>query len=78
MDLESREAVWAVIRGETVVNTVVWDGESAWSPPEGSTLVPLADYPHVCIGWDYVDGQFIDNRPVEEATTDPISEQGDD
>ena len=66
MDLESREAVWAVIEGDTVVNTVVWDGESAWSPPEGTTLVSLADHRHVGIGWDYVDGEFHDNRPKPE------------
>ena len=66
MDLESREAVWAVIDGDTVVNTVVWDGVSDWTPPEGTVLVSLADHPHVGIGWDYVDGEFVDNRPVEE------------
>ena len=66
MDLESREAVWAVIYGDTVVNTVVWYGVSDWTPPEGTTLVSLAEHPHVGIGWDYVDGEFIDNRPVEE------------
>jgi hypothetical protein len=66
MDLESREAVWAVIDGDTVVNTVVWDGQSDWTPPDGTTLVSLADFPHVGIGWDYVDGGFVDNRPVED------------
>jgi hypothetical protein len=66
MDLESRAAVWAVIDGGLVVNTVVWDGVSAWSPPEGTALVCLADYPHVGIGWDYIDGEFVDNRPEPE------------
>ena len=66
MDLESREAVWAVIDGDVVVNTVVWDGESDWTAPEGTTLVSLAEHPHVGIGWDFVDGEFVDNRPVEE------------
>ena len=66
MDLESREAVWAVIDGGMVVNTVVWDGESDWTPPAGTTLVSRAEFPHVGIGWDFVDGEFVDNRPVEE------------
>jgi len=66
MDLESREAVWAVIDGGLVVNTVVWDGVSDWSPPEGTELVSLAEFPHVGIGWDFVDGEFVDNRPTEE------------
>jgi hypothetical protein len=66
MDLESREALWAVIDGDLVVNTIVWDGKSDWTPPEATELVSLADHPHVGIGWDYVDGEFVDNRPVEE------------
>jgi hypothetical protein len=66
VDLESREAVWAVIDGDTVVNTVVWDGESDWTAPDGTILESLADWPHVGIGWTYTDGEFVDNRPVEE------------
>ena len=65
MDLETREAVWAVIDGDTVVACVVWDGESAWSPPAGTTLVSLAEHPHVGIGWDWDGENFIDNRPTE-------------
>ena len=60
------EQVWAVIHSGKVVNTVVWDGESAWSPPTGTTLVPLADYPQAGIGWDYTDGTFVDNRPTDD------------
>ena len=70
MDLESREAVWAVIDVDTVVNTVVWDGVSDWTPPDGTTLVSLAEHPHVGIGWDFVDGEFVDNRPVEDNEED--------
>jgi len=70
MDLESREAVWAVIDGDTVVNTVVWDGESEWTPPEGTLLESLAEWPHVGIGWTYnpkaTVNKFVDNRPTEE------------
>ena len=58
-----------------VVNVVLWDGEpTKWTPPDGCTLVPL---PYVTeddgyrrytggIGWTYRDGQFYDERPVEE------------
>ncbi len=70
MDLESREAVWAVIDGGTVVNTIVWDGVSAWTPPEGHIIECLADHPHVGIGWTYnpkaTVNKFVDNRPTEE------------
>ena len=66
MDLESREAVWAVVENGLVVNTIVWDGESEWLPPEGTTLVSLAEHPYVGIDWDYVDGEFVDNRTSDE------------
>jgi hypothetical protein len=70
MDLESREAVWAVIDGDTVVNSVVWDGVSDWTPPEGTILESLADWPHVGIGWSYnpkaTVNKFVDNRPTED------------
>jgi hypothetical protein len=60
------EPVYAVIDAGVVVNTVVWDGTTDWTPPEGTILVPLADHPHVGIGWDYDGETFIDNRPTEE------------
>ena len=66
MDLESRDYVYAVVADGVVTNTVVWDGESGWVPPDGTVLVSLADHPYVGIGWDYVDGEFVDNRPQPE------------
>jgi hypothetical protein len=70
VDLESREAVWAVIDGDTVVSTVVWDGESDWTPPDGTVLESLAEWPNVGIGWTYNSkatvNKFVDNRPTEE------------
>jgi hypothetical protein len=69
MNLESREAVWAVIDGDTVVNTVVWDGVSDWTAPDGTILESLADWPQVGIGWTYNSkatvNKFVDNRPEE-------------
>jgi hypothetical protein len=69
MDLESREAVWAVIDGDTVVNTVVWDGQSDWTPPDGTIVESLADWPDVGIGWTYNSkatvNKYVDNRPEE-------------
>jgi hypothetical protein len=67
MDLESRAAVWAVIDGDTVVNTIVWDGEADWTPPDGMIVESLADWPHVGIGWTYnpkaTVNKYVDNRP---------------
>lgn len=56
-------AVWAVIIDGVVQNTVVWDGVSDWSAPEGAEVVSLDGFEGVGVGWDYVDGQFVDNRP---------------
>jgi len=67
MDLENREAAWAVIDGDTVVNTIVWDGEADWTPPDGTIVESLADWPHVGIGWTYnpkaTVNKYVDNRP---------------
>lgn len=57
-----------------VVNVSLWDGVTAYQPGEGVEMVPL---PYTVdedgtrrytggIGWTYRDGQFIDERPVED------------
>jgi hypothetical protein len=70
MSEATMEQIYAVIDGDTVVNTVVWDGESDWTAPDGMVLESLADWPHVGIGWTYNSkatvNKFVDNRPVEE------------
>jgi hypothetical protein len=72
MATEADGQVWAVIDGGLVVNTVVWDGVSDWTPPEGTILESLSDWPHVGIGWTYnakaTVNKFVDNRPTEELT----------
>ena len=60
-----------------VVNVSNWDGQSEWNPIEEVVEIPVVEiidevtgeslqYPAAGIGWDYVDGVFVDNRPVEE------------
>lgn len=53
-------AHYAVIENGNVVNTVEADAEYAlqhgW----------VAAEKEVCIGWSYIDGNFIDKRPLEE------------
>ena len=46
-----------------VVNVSLWDGESDWTPAE--EVVEIPEGITAGIGWDYVDGKFVDNRPVE-------------
>jgi hypothetical protein len=46
-----------------VVNVSLWDGESAWEPAE--EVVEIPKNVTAGIDWDYVDGEFVDNRPVE-------------
>jgi hypothetical protein len=66
--------VYAHVLDGKVVNMSVWDGVQAYTPPDGATMVPLPTWTdedgverHIGgIGWDYVDGEFIDNRPVED------------
>ena len=57
-----------------VVNVSVWDGIQPYDPGDGVEMVPL---PYTTdedgsirytggIGWEYVDGEFVDNRPIED------------
>lgn len=52
---------YLVIKDEQVINTVVWDGVSDWTPPEGTT-VELAPA-HVGIGWTRVGGEWVAPEP---------------
>ena len=57
-----------------VVNVSVWDGIQPYTPPEGIAMVALpyeTDDDGVRrytggIGWTYRDGEFVDERPVED------------
>ena len=56
---------FAIIQDGKVVNAVVAD--TAYAAEQG--WVELTGV--VGIGWDYVNGQFVDNRPVPEVITPP-------
>jgi hypothetical protein len=60
---------YLVIKDEQVINTVLWDGVSDWTPPEGTT-VELAPA-HVGIGWTRVDGNWVAPEPPPAPTPDP-------
>ena len=46
-----------------VVNVSAWDGVAPYEPTE--ELVEIPEGTSAGIGWDYINGEFVDNRPVE-------------
>jgi hypothetical protein len=55
---------YAHIIGSKVVNVSLWDGKAIYSPDE--ELVEIPEGKSAGIDWDYIDGEFIDNRPQPE------------
>jgi len=47
-----------------VVNVSLWDGEAPYTPDE--ELVEIPEGTPAGIDWDYIDGEFVDNRPQTE------------
>ena len=60
---------YLIIKDEQVINTVLWDGVSDWTPPEGTT-VELAPV-QVGIGWTRVGGNWIAPGPPPAPVEDP-------
>jgi hypothetical protein len=58
------EQTYAVIETQKVINVVIWDGETEWLHEGEAVLIP--ENSSAGIGWDYIDGEFIDNRPQPE------------
>jgi hypothetical protein len=52
---------YAHIVGGEVVNVSLWDGVTPWTPSE--QVVEIPEGVTAGIGWDYIDGEFVDNRP---------------
>lgn len=59
---------YAVIRNGLVENVVSWDGETDWTPPEGSDVVALHDR-IAGPGWTY-DGSTFTPPPAPEEELD--------
>lgn len=71
--MANRKWMAHIVEGK-VVNVSLWDGESEWNPSEEVIELPTREYTHSKTGeiriqvlagvdWDYVDGEFVDNRP---------------
>jgi hypothetical protein len=56
---------FAIIQDGKVVNAVLAD--TAYAAEQGWIALPDG----AGIGWDYVNGQFVDNRPVPEVVAPP-------
>ena len=52
--------MYAIIENNVVVNNVVADED--YAAEQGWVLLPEG----VGIGWEYINGQFVDNRPVPD------------
>ena len=56
---------YALIKDGKVINTIVYDGVSKYTPPKGTQVIELAE--GAGIGWDYDKKLgFVDNRPKPE------------
>lgn len=52
-----------------VVNVVVWDGVSDYSPGDGESLISCSDWPGVWTGWRWDGNEFVpppEPEPVAE------------
>jgi len=62
-------STYLVIKDNTVINTVVWDGESDWTAPEGTTtMVAPAG---VGIGWTKSGSNWIAPETPAAPAEDP-------
>lgn len=50
---------YAIIENGTVVNIVIWDGVSEWTPGERQTALKIKDSDTVAIGYTVANGEFI-------------------
>ena len=60
---------YLILKDNTVINTVVWDGESEWTAPEGTTAVIAPE--GVGIGWTRVDDEWVAPEPPPAPVEDP-------
>jgi hypothetical protein len=59
LDLGETMSRYAIVDSQNnVLNITEWDGESDWSPPEGTTLVQCDDETDAERGGTYIDGAF--------------------
>jgi hypothetical protein len=52
---------YAEISNGKVINVSLWD-----DAPADNSMIEIPEGSHAGIDWDYIDGEFIDNRPKSE------------
>lgn len=62
---------YLVIKDNTVINTVLWDGESDWAAPEGTTTVIAPDDVPINIGWTKSGSNWIAPEPPAVPEPEP-------
>jgi hypothetical protein len=51
--------MYAIVENGIVTNTIVWDGESEWVPPEGVSVVEVPSDTVAGPGFSYSGGKFV-------------------
>lgn len=65
--MSTTEMAYAIVQNGVVVNTIEWDGSSAWTPPAGASVVQIPDGAYVGIGSTY-DGKTFTAPPQPPET----------
>lgn len=61
---------FALVNNQNVVeNIILWDGTSAWAPPENMQLID-AEGVTCSLGWTYEAGVFV--KPPEPEVVEPV------
>ena len=60
---------YLILKDNKVINAVLWDGESDWSAPEGTTEILAPD--GVGIGWTKSGSNWIAPESAPAPTPDP-------
>jgi hypothetical protein len=57
------EKRWACVKEGKVQQVIIWDGVQDWPPSKDYQMIELPEGSPAGLDWDYIDGEFVDNRP---------------
>lgn len=61
--------MYAIVENSVVINVILWDGESEWRPPAGTTAVEVTEATGAAyVGLPYVNGRFTAPTPTPPAS----------